>query len=86
MAHFKKMKVAQYLGMDGFLGQSFGSIVLITGFAGRTAIPGNFIIFAAAVINHLPDGWLLNWTGKKQWEGVEYFVLLLSIFLIITNT
>jgi NAD(P)-dependent dehydrogenase (short-subunit alcohol dehydrogenase family) len=32
---------------------------------------------------HSPDGWTLNWFGKKKGEGIEYFVMLLSLLLII---
>jgi putative oxidoreductase len=64
-------------------GQSFGSMMLILGFGGRIAAAGNFIIFTGALIVHAPDGWTLNWLGKKKGEGVEYFVLLLSILLVI---
>jgi putative oxidoreductase len=55
------------------IGQSFGSIALITGFLGRIAAGGLFIIFfAGAVIVHLPDGWTMNWFGEKDGEGIEY--------------
>jgi putative oxidoreductase len=65
------------------IGQSFGSIALISGFLGRIAAAGLFIIFTGALIVHLPDGWTLNWFGSKKGEGIEYFVLLLSILLVI---
>ena len=65
------------------IGQSIGSIALIIGFLGRIAAAANFIIFTGALIVHAPDGWTMNWTGKKKGEGIEYFVMLLSILLII---
>ena len=65
------------------IGQSLGSIALIAGCFGRIAAAGNFIIFTGALIVHSRDGWALNWTGKKKGEGIEYFVLLLSILLVI---
>ncbi|QNA45909.1 DoxX family protein [Lacibacter sediminis] len=83
LAQLKKKKVPLFLAWMVILGQSLGSIALITGFAGRIAAVGNFIIFTGALINHLPDGWVLNWTGRKRGEGIEYFVLLLSMLLII---
>ena len=63
--------------------QSFGSIALISGFLRRIAAGGLFIIFTGALIVHLPDGWTLNWFGSKKGEGIEYFVLLLSLLLVI---
>jgi putative oxidoreductase len=65
------------------IGQSFGSIALIFGCFGRIAAGGNFIIFAGALIVHAPDGWTMNWLGKKKGEGIEYFIMLLSILLVI---
>ena len=65
------------------IGQSFGSIALMFGFLGRIAAGGLFIIFTGALIVHLPDGWTLNWFGSKKGEGIEYFVLLLSLLLVI---
>ena len=65
------------------IGQSFGSIALMSGFLGRIAAGGLFIIFTGALIVHLPDGWTLNWSGSKKGEGIEYFVLLLSLLLVI---
>jgi putative oxidoreductase len=65
------------------IGQSFGSIALISGFLGRIAAGGLFVIFTGALIVHLPDGWILNWFGSRKGEGIEYFVLLLSLLLVI---
>jgi putative oxidoreductase len=65
------------------IGQSFGSIALVAGFLGRIAAGGLFIIFTGALIVHLPDGWTMNWFGEKKGEGIEYFVMLLSLLLIV---
>jgi len=32
---------------------------------------------------HASDGWAMNWLGKKKGEGIEYFVMLLSILIVI---
>jgi putative oxidoreductase len=48
------------------IGQSFGSIALMSGFLGRIAAGGLFIIFTGALIVHLPDGWTLNWLDQKR--------------------
>jgi hypothetical protein len=37
---------------------------------------------AADCIVHLTDGWQLNWFGAKKEEGIEYFVMLMSLLLI----
>ena len=75
--------VPKFIAWLIIIGQSFGSIALIFGFLGRIAAGGLFIIFSGALIVHLPDGWTLNWFGSKKGEGIEYFILLLSILLVI---
>lgn len=65
------------------ISQSIGSIALIIGCFGRVAAGANFIIFFGALIVHAPYGWTMNWLGKKRGEGSEYFVMLLSILLVI---
>jgi putative oxidoreductase len=65
------------------IGQAFGSVALMLGLFGRVAAVGNLIIFSGALIRHLPDGWMLNWFNTKKGEGIEYFVLLLSLLLIV---
>jgi putative oxidoreductase len=65
------------------IGQSFGSVALMIGFFGRIAAGGLFIIFTGALIVHQPEGWTLNWFGSKRGEGIEYFVLLLSLLVVI---
>jgi putative oxidoreductase len=65
------------------VGQSFGSIALAAGFLGRIAAGGLFIIFTGALIVHSADGWAMNWFNEKKGEGIEYFVMLLSLLLIV---
>jgi putative oxidoreductase len=75
--------IPEFIAWLIIIGQSFGSIALMCGFLGRVAAGGLFIIFTGALIVHLPDGWQLNWFGAKKGEGIEYFVMLLSLLLII---
>lgn len=83
LEQLKARKVPRLIVWLVIIGQSFGSIALISGFLGRIAAGGLFIIFTGALVAHLPDGWTLNWFGSKKGEGVEYFVLLLSLLLVI---
>lgn len=83
LTRMKQKKVPTVLGWLIIIGQSFGSVALIFGCLGRFAALGNFIIFTGALITHAPDGWTMNWLGKKKGEGIEYFILLLAILLII---
>jgi putative oxidoreductase len=75
-------KIPIFIAWLVILGQSFGSIALLTGFLGRIAAGGLFIIFTGALIVHLSDGWAMNWFGEKKGEGIEYHVMLLSLLFI----
>lgn len=83
LKRIKEKGIPRFVGWLIIIGQSIGSIGLVLGCLGRVAAVGNFIIFAAAMLTHLPDGWTMNWLGKKKGEGIEYFVLLLSLLLLI---
>jgi len=76
-------KIPAFIAWLIIIAQSAGSVALIVGCLGRVAAAGNFIIFTGALIVHAPDGWTMNWLGKKKGEGIEYFILLLSILLVI---
>jgi putative oxidoreductase len=77
------LRIPRIIGWLIIMGQSFGSIALVAGFLGRFAAGGLFIIFTGALTVHLPDGWAMNWFGKKKGEGIEYFVMLLALLLIV---
>jgi putative oxidoreductase len=66
-------KIPKFIAGLIIIGQSFGSMALVSGFLGRVAAGGLFIIFTGALIVHLPEGWTLNWFGSKKGEGIEYF-------------
>src|SRR5215475_3470203 len=83
LAQMRKRKIPVGISWLVIIGQSFGSLALIFGFLGRIAAAANFIIFTGALIVHASDGWAMNWAGKRRGEGIEYFVLLLSILLVI---
>jgi hypothetical protein len=49
----------------------------------RIAAVGLFVIFIGALIVPSRDGWMMNWYGRKNGEGIEYLVLLASLLLLI---
>ena len=55
----------------------------MSGFLSRVAAGGLFVIFIGARIVHSRDGWMMNWYGRKNGEGIEYFIMLLSLLLLI---
>jgi putative oxidoreductase len=79
----KAKKIPVVLAWLVILAQSLGSVALIIGCIGRIAAFGNFVIFFGALVVHLPEGWTLNWMNNKKGEGIEYFILLLAILLIV---
>jgi putative oxidoreductase len=83
LAQMRAKNVPATLGWLIILGQSAGSIALLLGCLSRIAAAANFIIFAGALFVHVPEGWTMNWLGKKRGEGVEYFILLLAILAVI---
>ena len=83
LAQITRKNIPKPVAWLTIIGQSFGSIALLAGFLGRIAAGGLFIIFSGALIVHLPDGWTVNWFGSKKGEGIEYFVLLLAVLLVI---
>ena len=83
LIQMNKKKVPAGIAWLVIIGQSIGSIALLIGFFGRIAAGANIIIFTGALIVHAPEGWAMNWLGKKKGEGIEYFVTLPSLLLII---
>jgi putative oxidoreductase len=49
-------KIPKFIAWLIIIGQSLGSIALTSGFFGRIAAGGLFIIFTGALIVHLPEG------------------------------
>ncbi|UWZ85205.1 DoxX family protein [Occallatibacter riparius] len=83
LAQITAKKIPKSVAWLVIIVQSFGSIALLAGFLGRIAASGLFLVFAGALIVHLPDGWTQNWFGSKKGEGIEYFVLLLAVLMVI---
>ena len=79
----KERRIPTFVSWLIIVGQSFGSIALIAGFMGRVAAGGLFIIMTGAMITHLSQGWFMNWFGEKGGEGIEYFVMLLTMLLVV---
>ncbi|MGE5892892.1 MAG: DoxX family protein [bacterium] len=61
-----------------------GSIGLILGFLTRLAALGITVnITVCAIMNHLQNGFFMNWFGKQAGEGYEYHILVLGMGLAL---
>lgn len=66
------------------IGESFGSLGLISGFLSRFAAFGiSLIMLGAAFLVHLPNGFFMNWSGQQPGEGFEFHILALGLGLIV---
>lgn len=83
LAQFTAKNIPKPVAWLVIVGQSLDSIALLAGLLGRIAAAALFIIFTGALIVHLPDGWTQNWFESKEGEGIEYFVLLLAVLMVI---
>lgn len=83
LASFKSKKIPAVIAWLVIIGQSFGSIMLVVGLFSRFAAAANFIIFTGALLSHRKDGWTMNWVGSKKGEGIEYFILLLALLIVV---
>jgi putative oxidoreductase len=65
----------------------FGALLLIFGALTRVAALGILVEFIGVVFTvHLKNGFFMNWTGTQKGEGIEYFILLLSLSIILLIT
>ena len=57
------------------------------GFATRIAAFGILANFVGIILKvHLANGFFMNWAGNQKGEGIEYFVLLIGLAVILLVT
>ena len=60
----------------------FGAISLITGFASRLWSIAVIILFIGIIlIEHIENGFFMNWFGNQKGEGYEYHLLVIGLSL-----
>lgn len=65
--------------------ESLGALLLIIGFAGRINAALMAIVMAGAFfVDHLPNGFFMNWFGSNKGEGYEFDILFWAIAIVIT--
>jgi putative oxidoreductase len=75
-----QMGLPWVIGFLVIMGESFGSLALLTGLLTRfTAASLGVIMVGAIVLVHWPHGFFMNWFGKQGGEGFEYHLLVLGM-------
>jgi putative oxidoreductase len=75
-----KAGIPPVLAFLAIMAESLGSVALITGFATRLAALGLAVnMVVCALMNHVKNGFFMNWFGNQKGEGFEYHLLVLAI-------
>ncbi|MEO6667924.1 MAG: DoxX family protein [Ferruginibacter sp.] len=84
--HYFTNTVGLPAALGGFviLIETIGAVMLILGMAGRiNAALMIAVITGAFFVDHLPNGFFMNWFGNHQGEGYEFDLLFVAIALSI---
>lgn len=77
------LQIPYPLAVLAIVGEALAVVGLIVGLLGRAAAFGIACVMLVAVITvHLPNGFLMNWTGQKPGEGYEFHVLAAGLALV----
>jgi putative oxidoreductase len=83
--YFSSVGLPVFLGGLVILIETLGAFLLIIGFAGRINAALMGIVMAGAFyIDHLPNGFYMNWYGGTRGEGFEFDILFWAIAIVIT--
>jgi putative oxidoreductase len=64
--------------------ESIGAILLILGLAGRiSAALMAIVITGAFFVDHMPNGFFMNWFGNHKGEGYEFDILFIAIAITL---
>jgi len=84
MGWFGTLGIPALFGFLAIAAESAGAIALITGFATRIAAFGvGATIAVAALMQHVQNGFFMNWSGQQKGEGIEYHIVLVAISLVL---
>jgi putative oxidoreductase len=78
----EQLGIPTAIAVVAILAEFLGSLLLLVGFLGRV---GAACIIAdmigAILLVHAPNGFFMNWTGKRPGEGFEYHLLAIALAL-----
>jgi putative oxidoreductase len=67
--------------------ESIGAILVLVGLLTRVAAFGILIEFIGIMVTvHWANGFFMNWMGTQKGEGIEYFILVFGLALILIIT
>ena len=67
--------------------ESVAALMIIFGLLTRVAALGIFGLFAVITFQfHAAHGFFMNWAGTQKGEGLEYFIMLLGLALLLIIT
>ena len=85
IGYFTSVGVPVFLGSLVIFIETVGALLLIIGYAGRINAALMAIVMAGAFfIDHLPNGFYMNWYGETRGEGFEFDILFWAIAIVLT--
>jgi putative oxidoreductase len=85
IGYFSSVGLPVGLGSLVILIETVGAFLLIIGFAGRINAALMGIVMAGAFfIDHLPNGFYMNWFAAARGEGFEFDLLFWAIAIVLT--
>jgi putative oxidoreductase len=67
--------------------ESIGALFILSGFLTRLAALGTACLFLGVmIIVHWQNGFFMNWYGTQKGEGIEYFLLIIGLAVILLIT
>ncbi|MCZ8155700.1 MAG: DoxX family protein [Leptospira sp.] len=80
----KTMGLPWIIALLIILGEFFGGISLILGIGTRFfALYVGIILLFAMILVHWENGFFMNWFGNQKGEGIEFFILFLSMSIAL---
>ena len=82
----QQLHIPYIFALLAILAEFLGSLGLLSGFLTRIAAFGiacNMVV--AILIEHIPFGFFMNWTGAQKGEGYEYHLLALALLIPVTS-
>ncbi len=84
MGFFGSIGIPAFFAFLAIFAESAGALALIAGVTTRIAAFGiGVTITVAALMNHVQNGFLMNWTGQQKGEGFEYHLLLVAVAVVL---